>query len=298
MQLNRHIEVVPLLLQLDSLLVGTHHRNRHNPVGAQRVGIGDRVQDTLVDTAHQHHHGVRLALRLVTRAYFDCFGATFVVLAHCCKARHHQRNEDGRNPRAFAELRHHNDECDETRGDRSDGVDRDTELPVRFSMFQVVPHHSRLAQRKAGKDTERVEGNQLRDVSLEHDNQNACDAGKKDHTVGEDEPSTHVGELARQKPVACDKRGKPRKVGIRRVGREDQDHERRDHREPKHHPLAAVDVLGYQPKTVSIFFTAERLQVRRDNRHAKKGAAKNRSHDHERGRSVFALRLLERRNAV
>src|SRR5215213_3512533 len=79
--------------------------------------------------------------------------------------------------------------------------------------LQPMPHHSRLRKREREKNADRVERNQPRGVAAETDDEQRCEKREDNDTVRENELVATIGKLARQKPVAREKRRKTRKIG-------------------------------------------------------------------------------------
>ena len=90
----------------------------------------------------------------------------------------------------------------------------------------VVDHHAGLREREPGEHAHRVERDQGRGLAAEHDDEQRRDAREDEHAVREHETVATVRELAREEAVPRDDRREPREVGVRGVGREDQDRER------------------------------------------------------------------------
>ena len=172
------------------------------------------------------------------------------------------------------------------------------DTPIRLALFEVVADHPGLAEGEAGEDTEGVQRDQLGDVAVEDDDQDAGDRGEEDHAVGEHQPGAAVEELAWQEPVPGDDRCQSGEVGVGRVGGQDQDQERADHHHPEHDALAAVEVFGHQPQPVAVVSASVRLEMRRQHRHAEEARAEDHAHPHQCLRCVLALRAPECRHAV
>ena len=91
---------------------------------------------------------------------------------------------------------------------------------------QVVLGHPGLGQREAGEDTDRVEGDQCRDLGAGGDHEHDGGAGEDEDAVRVDEAVAALGHLAGEEAVAGLEGREPGEVGEAGVGRHDQDQHR------------------------------------------------------------------------
>ncbi|CAB4818149.1 unannotated protein [freshwater metagenome] len=182
-QLDRNVEVDPLLLESAPLVVVADDRHRHDAVRVERCCVADSVKDAFVDPTDQHHHGVGFASHLVAGLNSNHGPAAGVVLADRPEAEDHDRDEGSRDPCSFGELGHHDDDGNEPGGQCPDDVDRHTRPPATLPQGEVVPDHSRLAQREAGEYPECIERDELGDITLEDDDQRRCHSSEEDDAV-------------------------------------------------------------------------------------------------------------------
>ena len=94
-----------------------------------------------------------------------------VVPPHAEHRDDEQRDRDGHEPRALAELRPDDDHGDEPGRRRADGVDERASAPARRADAQPVPHHARLRERERREDADHVEVDEAVGVRLVDDEQ-------------------------------------------------------------------------------------------------------------------------------
>src|SRR6266513_2691570 len=109
----------------------------------------------------------------------------------------YERDDQTHDPRAFDELRHDLKNRDNSRGDRSQPVQRRLPLPSGLSGSQPMHYHAGLRQRKADEDTHRVQRNECIRLPTEYPDYHPRYQAEGDDAVRERESVSARRELSR-----------------------------------------------------------------------------------------------------
>ena len=142
--------------------------------------------------------------------------------------RYDDGDQDNDDPRAQSEFR----DCDDHENTRSQNgirtVDDDAGLPVWSARLPPVHDHAGIRHGECKKDADGVQVNQAIDIAPKRDDQQARNRAERDDPGRKSQTIPTKQELVRHVVVARQDRRKPRKIGKRRVGRDDQDAGGRD----------------------------------------------------------------------
>src|SRR6266511_993362 len=185
---------------------------------------------------------------------------------------------------------------------RADAVDGEADTPVRLTVREVVLGHTRLRQREAREDPDRVERDQPVDLRVGDEQDEDRGDGQEDDPVREHQAMPAIGEMTRHEVVFRVEARETGKVGEARVRREHEDQHRSRLEPVEEHvtecaaPIDETTDLADDGRCA--LFERRGVDFRCEHREAEEHDAERAAHDHERDPSVLPRRLAKRGHAV
>ncbi len=215
----------PLILQRGRGVLVDLDVDRPN-VGGQRARVAKRLHHGTLQASDRHDGDMPAGRLRYPPAQRQVRGHLVVVTARDLEDGDQDRNHHDDDPGALGGFGHRHDDEHDAGHHGAKPVDERIGPPPWCPERAPMNHHARLRDRERDKDADHVQRDERVGVAAEHHQQQAGERAENQDAVGEGQAVALVHELAGQKAVAGDDGGQAREVGIRRVGRQDQDQHR------------------------------------------------------------------------